>query len=179
VLAAQNLSCAPDLTPFLASSSQAGSTAADDDVRQAAFSRALLLSFLASQNRSLFGAKCMVDTLIEVYRRGYGLDDVKLMITLGTLGKLEPLLGDIMLAWASVIMMSLQAVGLQLYPQVGGPTHGQRQLLQTTTFAAWRAVLPLNPGCAGVSVSGRRARRGRRRGPRPAPRTTLTTWPGV
>ena len=101
-------------------SSQAGSAAADDDdARQAAFSRALLLSFLASQNRSLFGAKCMVDTLVELYRRGYGLDDVKLMITLGTLGKREPLLGDIMLAWASVIMMSLQAVGLQLYPEVG------------------------------------------------------------
>jgi hypothetical protein len=44
--------------------------------------RALLLSFYAAQNRSLFAAKCLVETVIEMYREGLTLDDVKLMVAL-------------------------------------------------------------------------------------------------
>ena len=84
-----------------------------ESAEEAAFCRALLLSFLASQNRSLFGAKCMVETLVELYRRGYTLDDVKVFVTLGTLGKLTPLLQDVMLAWAGVVMLTLEEVGVE------------------------------------------------------------------
>lgn len=40
------------------------------------FVRALLLAWFASQNRSLFAARCLVEVVIEMYREGVTVDDV-------------------------------------------------------------------------------------------------------
>ncbi len=38
--------------------------------------RSLLLAWFASQNRSLFAARCLVEVVIEMYRDGVTVDDV-------------------------------------------------------------------------------------------------------
>lgn len=43
--------------------------------RERRFVRALLLSFHASQNRSLFATKCMVEVVTQMYREGLTLND--------------------------------------------------------------------------------------------------------
>jgi len=93
----------------------------EDDSQDRAFARALLLCFLASQNRSLFAAKCFVETVLEMYRRGFTLDDIKLSVTLATLSTadpLKPISQDILLAWCAIIMMTLRTVGVPLLPEV-------------------------------------------------------------
>lgn len=75
---------------------------------------------MASQNRSLFAAKCFVETMVEMYRRGYTLDDIKLSVMLATLATadpLKPIALDILLAWSSIVMMTLRTVGVPLLPE--------------------------------------------------------------
>lgn len=83
--------------------------------------RALLLTFFASQNRSLFAAKCMVEVVIEMYRQGVSVDDVKVALSLAGLqhhGKLlNPIDEDILLNWVAVIMIALDMVGVPLLPE--------------------------------------------------------------
>lgn len=75
---------------------------------------------MAAQNRSLFAAKCLVETAIAIYVRGYSLDDIKLGITLATIttqDPLKPVMLDVLLTWTAVIMMTLRAVGVPLLPE--------------------------------------------------------------
>ena len=44
--------------------------------RERRFTRALLLAWFASQNRSLFAARCLVEVVLEMYREGVSVDDV-------------------------------------------------------------------------------------------------------
>lgn len=48
----------------------------DEAARERRFVRALLLAFSASQNRSLFAAKCLVEVVSQAYREGVAVDDV-------------------------------------------------------------------------------------------------------
>lgn len=43
--------------------------------------RSLLLAWFASQNRSLFAARCLVEVVIEMYQEGVTVDDVAVRCT--------------------------------------------------------------------------------------------------
>lgn len=90
-----------------------------DSIQEQKFAQAVLLCFLACQNRSLFAAKCLVETLVEVYRHGYTIDDIKLSVTLMTLttaDPFKPIMQDIFLAWCAIVFMTLRTVGVPLHP---------------------------------------------------------------
>lgn len=75
---------------------------------------------MASQNRSLFAAKCLVETLIAIYQRGFTLDEIKMDVTLATLASADPfkpIMMDVLLTWTAVVMMTLRAVGVPLLPE--------------------------------------------------------------
>lgn len=59
-----------------------GGAGAQQEQQEQGYIRALLLAWFASQHRSLFAAKCLVETVTEMYREGYTLDDVKLSLSL-------------------------------------------------------------------------------------------------
>lgn len=85
------------------------------------FAKALLLSFLACQNRSFFASKCFVESVIEMYRRGYSLDSMKRIITFGTLaagGMEQPMMQDIMLTWMTLVYLTLEEIGFSKYDGV-------------------------------------------------------------
>lgn len=93
----------------------------EDASEESKFSEAILLCFLASQNRSLFASKCLVETVVEMYRRGYTLDGLKIALALATLSSGEPappVMVDIMLTWTSVIHLTLKEIGLEKYSGV-------------------------------------------------------------
>ncbi|KAL4423032.1 hypothetical protein ABPG77_002066 [Micractinium sp. CCAP 211/92] len=104
---------------------------AGEDARERAYVRALLLAFFASQNRSLFAAKCFVEVVIEMYQQGASVDDVKVALSLAGLqhgGKLlSPLDEDILLSWVAVVMMALQMVGVPLAPEGREREQGRQQ----------------------------------------------------
>ncbi len=79
------------------------------------FAQALLLCFLACQNRSFFASKCFVECVIGVYKRGYSLDAMKRIVTFGTLsagGMEQPMMQDIMLTWMTLVYLTLDEIGL-------------------------------------------------------------------
>jgi len=93
----------------------------EDASEDSKFSEAILLCFLASQNRSLFASKCLVETVVEMYRRGYTLDGLKIALALATLSSGEPappVMVDIMLTWTSVVHLTLKEIGLERYSEV-------------------------------------------------------------
>ena len=49
---------------------------AADAAQERAYVTALLLAFIAAQNRSLFAARCLVEIVVEMYRAGLRVDDV-------------------------------------------------------------------------------------------------------
>jgi hypothetical protein len=110
-----------------------------------------------------------VDTLIEVYRRGYCLDEVQLMCALGALGKLTPILQDILLAWAAVVVMALQEVGVERYPEVRYGRDRLRRALRARPYA-------LPPLTARVLRRGRRACSGGAWPPAAPRRPPRTAW---
>ena len=72
--------------------------------------KSLLLSFLASQNRSFFASKSFVETVVVFYQRGYSLDAIKNAATFNTisLGSMnEPTMLDVMLAWATCVYVTM------------------------------------------------------------------------
>ena len=76
----------------------------EDASEDSKFSEAILLCFLASQNRSLFASKCLVETVVEMYRRGYTLDGLKIALALATLSSGEPALENALLASLSITL---------------------------------------------------------------------------
>jgi hypothetical protein len=86
----------------------------------AALIKALLLSFLASQNRSFFASKSFVETVMVMYDKGYTLDAIKNAATFGTIssGSMnEPKMLDVMLAWVACVYVTLDELKKQ---EVGG-----------------------------------------------------------
>ena len=83
---------------------------------------AILLAFFASQNRSLLAANCLIETIIEMYRRGAQLDTVQFQLSLVTLQSGSTLLSqqelDILTARCGIIMLTLHEVGCSLYSEV-------------------------------------------------------------
>ncbi|KAL4428301.1 hypothetical protein ABPG75_002390 [Micractinium tetrahymenae] len=98
-----------------------GAPLTGEEARERAYVRALLLAFFASQNRSLFAAKCFVEVVIEIYQQGATVDDVKVALSLAGLQHggqlLSPMDEDILLSWVAVVMMALQMVGVPLAPE--------------------------------------------------------------
>lgn len=52
--------------------------------------RSLLLAWFASQNRSLFAARCLVEVVIGMYREGVTVDDVAVRFTVIRRGRRLP-----------------------------------------------------------------------------------------
>ena len=46
------------------------------------FLRALVLAYCASQNRSLTAARCVLETVLELYRLGYTAHDVEVALSI-------------------------------------------------------------------------------------------------
>ncbi len=44
------------------------------------FVRALLLSYFACQNQSLFAAKSLIETVLQIYRQGLTYDDMQVFV---------------------------------------------------------------------------------------------------
>ncbi|KAL4523016.1 hypothetical protein Ndes2437B_g00161 [Nannochloris sp. 'desiccata'] len=117
------------------SSGEQANTDNDDGLEARNLSNALLLAFSATQDRSLFSSKCLIETAIEIYRRGFTLDNIKLDVTLATLttsgDPLKPLMLDILLTWTAVVMMTLQTIGVPLLPE--GEARAARRAQQQDT----------------------------------------------
>lgn len=93
----------------------------DDDEVERKLVDGLMLCFLACQNRSLFASKCLVETLLEFYKRGYTIDEMKLALTLASLTTGSPapqIMQDVMLAWTSTVMLTMETVGVEMYDEV-------------------------------------------------------------
>ena len=43
--------------------------------------RALVLAYYASQNRSLTAARCLLETVFELYRQGFTANDVEVALS--------------------------------------------------------------------------------------------------
>lgn len=68
----------PHAAPALQAAPPDSDAAAGQERR---FVRSLLLAWFASQNRSLFAARCLVEVVIEMYQEGVTVDDVAVRCT--------------------------------------------------------------------------------------------------
>ncbi|KAI8102486.1 hypothetical protein M9435_006086 [Picochlorum sp. BPE23] len=105
----------PVMTVPCVAAAAAASFSEDDGRTEHVFAQALLLSFLACQNRSFFASKCFVECVIGMYKRGYSLDAMKRIVTFGTLsagGMEQPMMQDIMLTWMTLVYLTLDEIGL-------------------------------------------------------------------
>ena len=135
--------------------------------------RALLLSYYAcsSRSRSLLASRCLIETLIEAYRQGLTVEDIQLALSLATITahsagidqvvheggggagsagrhplSLDPLELDLLQAWAAIVMLTLQEVELELYPEgkarrIESGNHGGVLSDQGTTRAGLQAYV--------------------------------------
>lgn len=110
------------------------SVSADDSDSQK-FLPAILLAFFASQNRSLLAADCLIETVVEMYRRGIQLDSLQFTLSMATLQSGSTLLSeqelDILTARCGIIMLTLHEVGCAEYSQV------TRQLTMPSGRVRW------------------------------------------
>ena len=83
---------------------------------------ALLGAWFASQNRSLFAAKCFIETVLELHRGAISLASVQLGVSTACLESrqtlLTPLEQDILLLWVAIVMLTLEEVGVPRRGQV-------------------------------------------------------------
>jgi hypothetical protein len=104
--------------------------ASDDQDKEAALTKAILLAYYASRSKSLFASRCIVEALIEAYQSGYTISDINLSIALSGMTSnlsnfsqnqndelLPPIEGDILRSWVALIMVTLQTIGLELSPE--------------------------------------------------------------
>lgn len=104
--------------------------ASDDQDKEAALTKAILLAYYASRSKSLFSSRCIVEALIDAYRSGYTISDINLSIALNGMTSnlsslsqnqndqlLPPIEGDILRSWVALIMVTLQTIGLELSPE--------------------------------------------------------------
>lgn len=86
------------------------------------FLPAIVLAFFASQNRSLLAADCLIETVVEMYRRGVQLDSLQFALSMATLQSGSTLLSeqelDILTARCGIIMLTLHEVGCAVYSKV-------------------------------------------------------------
>ena len=94
----------------------------DDQHQPNQFLPAILLAYFASQNRSLLAAECLIETVIEMYRRGTQLDSLQFTLSMATLQSGSTLLSeqelDILTARCGIIMLTLHEIGCATYKQV-------------------------------------------------------------
>lgn len=100
----------------------ADSTSSGEDAQDKQFLAAIVLAYFASQNRSLLAADCLIETVVEIYRRGIQLDSLQFTLSMATLQSGSTLLSeqglDILTARCGIIMLTLQEIGCSLYSQV-------------------------------------------------------------
>ena len=92
------------------------------DAQTSQFLPAILLAYFASQNRSLLAAECLIETVIEMYRRGLQLDRLQFDLSMTTLQSGSSLLSeqelDILTARCGIIMLTLHEIGCATYAEV-------------------------------------------------------------
>ncbi|KAL0044024.1 hypothetical protein WJX82_003319 [Trebouxia sp. C0006] len=100
------------------------SASPDKDAQTDQFLPAIVLAFFASQNRSLLAAECLIETVVEMYRRGMQLDSLQFALSMATLQSGSTLLSeqelDILTARCGIIMLTLHEVGCAVYPKAQG-----------------------------------------------------------
>lgn len=91
------------------------------------FLPAILLAYFASQNRSLLAAECLIETVIEMYRRGTQLDSLQFTLSMATLQSGSTLLSeqelDVLTARCGIIMLTLHEIGCATYEGVTTTDH--------------------------------------------------------
>jgi hypothetical protein len=106
--------------------------------------RSLVLSFLASQNRSFFASKAFVETVVAFYERGYSLDAIKNAATFNTISQgsmNEPMMLDVMLAWTTCVYVTLQEIEASSVDQKDGEDPEDREDREETgSVAGLRAM---------------------------------------
>lgn len=79
---------------------------------------ALLLSYYAAQNKSLFAAQCFVETVLDCYTRGENVDSLQTALQLRNMQQNGELLDfneqDILLSWVIMVMLTAMEVGVAL-----------------------------------------------------------------
>lgn len=97
----------------------------DGEQQASQFLPAILLAYFASQNRSLLAAECLIETVIEMYRRGTQLDSLQFTLSMETLQSGSTLLSeqelDILTARCGIIMLTLHEIGCETYAEVVHP----------------------------------------------------------
>ncbi|KAL3152752.1 hypothetical protein ABBQ38_012339 [Trebouxia sp. C0009 RCD-2024] len=102
--------------------------APDGDHQASQFLPAILLAYFASQNRSLLAAECLIETVIEMYRRGTQLDSLQFTLSMATLQSGSTLLSeqelDILTARCGIIMLTLHEIGCATYAEAHKKSDG-------------------------------------------------------
>lgn len=79
---------------------------------------AVLLSYYAAQNKSLFAAQCFVETVLDAYTRGESVDALQTALQLRNVQQnselLDPTEQDILLSWIIMVMLTAKEVGVAL-----------------------------------------------------------------
>ncbi|CAK0785333.1 hypothetical protein CVIRNUC_008540 [Coccomyxa viridis] len=79
---------------------------------------ALLLLFFASQNRPLVATRGFVEVVLEMFLQGISLSEMEAMMAVARLESGGQLVGDldqeVMLSWAAMVFLTLQAIGLPM-----------------------------------------------------------------
>ncbi|KAL3156210.1 hypothetical protein ABBQ32_012491 [Trebouxia sp. C0010 RCD-2024] len=100
----------------------------DGEQQASQFLPAILLAYFASQNRSLLAAECLIETVIEMYRRGTQLDSLQFTLSMETLQSGSTLLSeqelDILTARCGIIMLTLHEIGCETYAEAQEKSDG-------------------------------------------------------
>ncbi|DBA82390.1 TPA: hypothetical protein ACH3X2_000642 [Trebouxia sp. C0005] len=100
------------------------SASPEEDAQIDQFLPAIVLAYFASQNRSLLAADCLIETVVEMYRRGMQLDSLQFALSMATLQSGSTLLSeqelDILTARCGIVMLTLHEVGCAVYPKAHG-----------------------------------------------------------
>ena len=127
---------------------QALSLQADGEPQLNQFLPAILLAYFASQNRSLLAAECLIETVVEMYRRGIQLDSLQFAVSMATLQSGSTLLSeqelDMLTARCGIVMLTLLEIGCPTYAQVR-PSHLHLRCFLTaetvqTSQPTWHAL---------------------------------------
>jgi hypothetical protein len=113
---------------------------------------ALLLSFYACQNKSLFAAQCFVETVLDAYTRGDTVDQLQTALQLKNMQQNSQLLNptdqDLLLSWIILVMLTARDVGVP----AGGQQQRQQQQQQGVQGSDDSSSNSSGDAAAGISV---------------------------
>lgn len=112
--------------------------------------QALLLAYFANRHGSLFAAQSLVEALLELYRQGCTVEELQSTLLLAALQSggqlLQPIEQEVLVSWATMVLLTLQLVGVPLYRQVCTTSaarlcHVQQDLPEQRTLVKQRTLV--------------------------------------